>query len=174
MKLLVELVRNPERSKRRFLRNLRIAGPDECWEWTGALNDNGRGTTNIGSSKMSVGRAAWAFEHGSLPPKEVEVCHKCDNGKCGNPRHLHLGSHKQNMAETRRLWRRRREGRGDLPRGIRRTRDGFQAYVWVTDSSKVRGGFQASRRFSHDASIEAMLDWREQKRGVGDSVQQHG
>jgi len=31
--------------------------------------------------------------------KPADLCHKCNNGKCSNPKHLYWGSHKENMKD---------------------------------------------------------------------------
>lgn len=50
----------------------------------------------------------------------------------------------------------------NLPTGIRRTSTGFQAYVWVKDPTKPKGGYQASRRwkFGDSPTLAAMKEWR--------------
>jgi integrase len=50
--------------------------------------------------------------------------------------------------------------RRTLPTGIRKTTDGWQAYVWIADHAHPKGGYQASRRFAPDATISEMKAWR--------------
>lgn len=81
-----------------------------CWLWLGATNQRGYGQFFWGGKlRVSAHRAGYAMEHGSLPPSDVHVLHRCDTPSCVNPHHLFLGDQQVNMADMR------AKGRGYAP-----------------------------------------------------------
>lgn len=46
--------------------------------------------------------------HGRIPP-DKEVCHRCDNRACINPKHIYIGTHADNMRDMQRRARRRND-----------------------------------------------------------------
>lgn len=83
-------------------------GMDACWNWTrscGFPDDPTYGQYFFGGKKMLTHRFAFQHACGEIPAG-MEVCHTCDNPSCCNPRHLFLGTHRDNMQD------RQRKGRG--------------------------------------------------------------
>ncbi|MGB1583345.1 MAG: HNH endonuclease [Solirubrobacterales bacterium] len=75
---------------------------DGCWEWTGAIAENGYGRVG----KDYVHRVAYRLVMGDIPDGH-DVRHRCDNRKCCNPSHLLTGTRSQNMQDCvarGRLW----------------------------------------------------------------------
>lgn len=91
----------------RLMKNLdRSGGEDSCWNWMGALNANTQspqhayGVINVGGKAVRVHRLMWELDNGPIP-KGKHICHRCDNARCANPKHLFLGNPRDNMADMR-------------------------------------------------------------------------
>jgi len=69
-----------------------------CWEWKGKKDTQGYGKIVIQGKTYGVHRVAYQTHYGTLD-EELLVRHKCDNPSCGNPYHLELGTHLDNMRD---------------------------------------------------------------------------
>lgn len=84
--------------KRRYWRFVQRHPGNKCWGWTGASH-GGYGQISDGRrKKVRAHRLSWIIHRGPIPPGMC-VLHRCDNPECSNPRHLFLGTKKDNTQD---------------------------------------------------------------------------
>ena len=71
---------------------------NECWNWLGAINQNGYGKIYRDYTAKSAHRISFEMHKGSIL-KGKNVLHTCDNRRCVNPNHLYLGTFKDNTKD---------------------------------------------------------------------------
>lgn len=91
----------------KFWARVNILGPDDCWEWQGAISSGGYGSLSYRGISAVAHRVAYFLAGGGVPitaPKDKSlsgfILHSCDNKICCNPKHLHLGTYSCNQVEA--------------------------------------------------------------------------
>lgn len=75
------------------------AGLDACWPWTWSRNSEGYGRAKLDGRSHPAHRMAYRLARGPIPDGLL-VLHSCDNPPCCNPRHLRVGTPKDNGLDT--------------------------------------------------------------------------
>lgn len=78
-------------------------GKDACWPWKGALNNKGIPYFSYRGRSYVAHRVVYHIMHAADFPLDSELLVRhvvCDNGICGNPRHMTLGTHQDNMNDA--------------------------------------------------------------------------
>jgi hypothetical protein len=81
-----------------------------CWEWQRALR-NTYGVMKYEGKNESAHRLSYRAFRGEIPDGLL-VCHKCDNRKCINPKHLFIGTYSDNTRDCL------EKGRLVIPKGV--------------------------------------------------------
>lgn len=112
--------------KEKFWEKVNKNGPtmrhmnSRCWEWTASFISNqsssnkiySYGALYINRKTVLAHRFSWELHNSKKIPKNMLVCHHCDNPKCINPSHLFLGTQKDNMNDMS------KKGRAGVRHGV--------------------------------------------------------
>ena len=90
---------------RRFISKIDIRSDNECWFWKAGKFSNGYGQFRLYNHKVKAHRVAYFIRNGKLPlynskRQELFVLHTCDEPACCNPKHLFLGTSRDNTMDA--------------------------------------------------------------------------
>jgi len=102
-------IRTAKRKESNFWSRVDVSSdPDACWPWKGAKSHYGHGVYKypgvFGVLKATAAhRVAFQLHHDLILHDNSHHCfilHSCDNPPCCNPRHLRIGSQKENVEDV--------------------------------------------------------------------------
>lgn len=99
----------PEERHARFLKFIQKDKITGCWNWLGAVG----GSTSkyphlcVNGKLVKGHRYSWEFYNNSTIPIGKIVRHKCDNKLCVNPKHLLVGTQRDNILDMDKRGRRK-------------------------------------------------------------------
>lgn len=88
----------------------KISVGDDCWVWKGGLHKDGYGHLSYCGKYWLSHRLSYQTFVGKIP-SGMNILHKCDNPPCCNPKHLFVGTQKDNVHDME------KKGRANHPSG---------------------------------------------------------
>lgn len=131
----------------RFWKRVDKREGDECWNWTGHSAKGGYGVIGIGKKYFLAHRISWEMSNGEIP-KNLLVCHRCDNPSCVNPSHLFIGDHLANNSDRAAKGRNRNQN-GEKNDLAKLTEENAKSSFWLYESGasieKIASQYGVSR-----------------------------
>jgi len=83
----------------RFWAKVDVCAPDDCWLWKAGTSAHGYGRFWVNGGNVQAHRFAYELTNGPIPDC-LSALHSCDTPGCCNPKHLFLGTQKDNMQDA--------------------------------------------------------------------------
>ena len=135
----------------RFFEKVNKKGPkhpklkSRCWIFTGAgTRDGSYGWIRTGKGTAQAHRVAYRNMIGPIP-EGMDVCHKCDNPSCVNPKHLFLGNQRTNTLDAKK--------KGRLATGRKNGR-------YTSPGSSAHGGRHGSAKMTEQDVLRMRMLYR--------------
>jgi len=146
-------------------------GAFDCWPWTGTFVGRERhrryGVYGAGSARIRAHRLSWEIANDTVIPAGHVICHACDHPWCVNPRHLWVGTQRQNISDAESKGRMRTHGdRTYCPNGHLRTAEnthwqrnhrGRAPYPRCRDCARDRSRFRSGILLMCDEDLGALV-----------------
>lgn len=98
-----------------FGKVLKLPGWNNCWLWMASTYWDGYGKFYLHGKEYRAHRISWDIAFVEPLRTDQICCHKCDTPKCVNPKHLFIGTQKDNIQDCV------NKNRKFVPRGSRHT-----------------------------------------------------
>lgn len=82
-----------------FWKLVQVQGEDECWPWTGYLNEDGYGEFFFLGRMRGAHELALTFTTGETRGPSLDTCHACSRPVCCNPKHLRFDTRRSNVGD---------------------------------------------------------------------------
>lgn len=99
----------------RFWSKVNKGSDGECWDWVRGKDKDGYGSFWLNNEDIRAHRLSYIIKNGQIP-RNMFICHKCDNPACVNPDHLFLGSNRDNIND---MLSKGRTRKGEMNNGAR-------------------------------------------------------
>jgi len=70
-----------------------------CWGWNGFIRPDGYTRIKFNYKDIGGHVASWMIHNNKVEVPKLNVCHVCDCRFCANPKHLFLGTYRDNMID---------------------------------------------------------------------------